>query len=129
MLRFRRLTKPTLDLDDIQATVLRSRPAPYYGTHTLIEIVDAAAGREAIRRLRTRVTSAARWHEPLPAWTAVALTYPGLQALRTPTASLESFPVAFGRAWRRVPTGSATTARIIRRGGSNPSEPVGFTWR
>jgi hypothetical protein len=26
----------TLELDDIQATVLRDRPEPYYGTHVLL---------------------------------------------------------------------------------------------
>ena len=95
MLRLRRLTRPTLQLDDIQATVLRPRPAPYYGTHALLEITEASAGREALRRLRTRVASAADWHQPRPAWTSVALTYPGLRALGVPASSLESFPPAF----------------------------------
>ena len=26
---------PTVDLDEIQATILRPRPAPYFGTHVL----------------------------------------------------------------------------------------------
>ncbi len=95
MQRLRRLTRPTLQLDDIQATVLRPRPAPYYGTHALLEITEAVAGREALRRLRTRVASAADWHQPRPAWTSVALTYPGLRALGVPASSLESFPRPF----------------------------------
>ena len=32
---------PTLELDEIQATVLRQRPAPYYGTHMLLRVDDA----------------------------------------------------------------------------------------
>ena len=37
---------PMLDLHEIQATVLRQRPAPYFGTHVLLRIDDAQAGRE-----------------------------------------------------------------------------------
>ena len=37
---------PTLDLHEIQATVLRQRPAPYFGTHALLHVDDARAGRE-----------------------------------------------------------------------------------
>ena len=37
---------PTLDLHEIQATVLRPRPAPYFGAHVLLRIDDARAGRE-----------------------------------------------------------------------------------
>ena len=115
MLHLRRPTKPTLELADIQGIVLRSRPAPYYGTHTLLEITDASEGREAMRRLRSRVVSAADWQEPRPAWTAVALTYPGLQALGVPAASLESFPASFR-------AGMAARADNLRdRGVNDPS--------
>ena len=31
----------TLDLHEIQATVLRYRPEPYYGTHIMMHIDDA----------------------------------------------------------------------------------------
>ena len=31
----------TVDLHEIQATVLRYRPEPYYGTHVLMHIDDA----------------------------------------------------------------------------------------
>ena len=34
-----------LELDDIQATVLRYRPEPYYGTHLMLHVEDARAGR------------------------------------------------------------------------------------
>ena len=37
--RGRRLT-----CSEIQATVLRQRPAPYFGTHVLLRVDDAASG-------------------------------------------------------------------------------------
>ena len=52
---------PTLELNEIQATVLRHRPAPYFGTHVLLRIDDARAGRELLRRLLPHVDSAANW--------------------------------------------------------------------
>lgn len=122
MLHRRRLTRPTLALDDIQATVLRPRPAPYFGTHALLAIGDAPAGREALRRLRSRVASAADWHEPRPAWTSVALTYPGLRALEIPASSLESFPEAFREGM------AARADRLRDHGPNDPSrweEPFG----
>ena len=42
---------PTLELHEIQATVLRPRPAPYFGTHVLLRVDDAQAGRAFLRRL------------------------------------------------------------------------------
>src|SRR5262249_34761434 len=41
----------TVDLDDIQATVLRCRPEPYYGTHIMLHVDEAKGGREFVRRL------------------------------------------------------------------------------
>ena len=40
----------TVELDDIQATVLRYRPEPYYGTHVMLHVDDAQAGRALPRR-------------------------------------------------------------------------------
>ena len=51
----------TVELDDIQATVLRYRPEPYYGTHVMLHVDDARAGREFLRRLTPHVDSAAEW--------------------------------------------------------------------
>ena len=53
----------TLDLHDIQATVLRPRPAPYFGTHVLLQVGDARTGRELVRRLMPHIASAADWWE------------------------------------------------------------------
>ena len=86
---------PTLDLHEIQATVLRLRPAPYFGTHVLLRVDDARAGRELIRRLTPHVDSAASWWNAAAPWLSVAVSYAGLQALGVPPDSLQSFPEAF----------------------------------
>ena len=64
----------TVDLDEIQATVLRYRPEPYYGTHVMLHVDDAQAGREFLRRLAPHVDSAAEWwhahHPAVGLWTS-----------------------------------------------------------
>jgi Dyp-type peroxidase family len=86
---------PTLELNEIQATVLRHRPAPYFGTHVLLRVDDARAGRELLRRLTPHVDSAANWWSAADPWLSVAISCTGLEALGVPRASLESFPEAF----------------------------------
>src|SRR6516225_8788315 len=86
---------PTLDLHEIQATVLRPRPAPYYGTHVLLRIDDARAGREFIRRLAPHIASATNWWNAATAWLEIGISYAGLEALGPPKESLDSFPEAF----------------------------------
>ena len=85
----------TIELDDIQATVLRYRPEPYYGTHVMLHVEDARAGREFVRRLTPHVDSAAEWWRAGEAWTSIAISYTGLVALGLPQDSLDSFPEAF----------------------------------
>jgi Dyp-type peroxidase family len=85
----------TVELDDIQATVLRDRPEPYRGTHVMLHVDDARAGRELLRRLIPHVDSAAEWWRAGEPWIAVAITYSGLVALGVPEDSLQSFPEAF----------------------------------
>src|SRR5208283_4467117 len=102
----------TLDLHEIQATVLRYRPEPYYGTHVLLQIDDAPSGREFLRRLAPHVASAADWWNTEDAWIAVAISYTGLLALGVPEESLQSFPEAF-----RV--GMAARAEILLDSGEN----------
>jgi Dyp-type peroxidase family len=110
---FRRLRRPpTLDLDDIQATLLRARPEPYFGTHAILEIEEPSSGKEMLRRLAPRVTSAARWDEPRPSWMALALSYRGLVALGVPEESLASFPANFR-------AGMAARAERLRDTGPN----------
>ena len=89
------LSTPMLDLREIQATVLRQMPAPYFGSHILLRIDDAEAGRAFLRRLAPHVDSAANWWSAKNAWLSVAITFAGLKALGVPERSLESFPEAF----------------------------------
>jgi Dyp-type peroxidase family len=103
---------PTLDLHEVQATVLRQRPAPYYGTHVFLRVDDAQAGRAFLRRLTRHVDSAASWSTATNAWLAVGITYAGLEALGLPQESLQSFPEAF-----RV--GMAARARQLGDDGVN----------
>ena len=102
----------TLDLHEIQATVLRYRPEPYYGTHILMHIDDAHNGREFLRRLAPHVASAADWRTSTEAWIAVAISYTGLVALGVPKESLRSFPETF-----RV--GMAARADVLLDHGEN----------
>ena len=103
---------PTLELLEIQATVLRQRPAPYFGTHVFLRVEDARAGRAFLRRLAPYVDSAAGWSSATNAWLAVAISYAGLEALGLPQDSLQSFPDAF-----RV--GMAARARQLGDDGVN----------
>jgi Dyp-type peroxidase family len=89
------LGRVTVELDDIQATVLRYRPEPYYGTHVMLHVNDVRAGRELLRNLAPHVASAADWWRGGEPWIAVAITYSGLVALGVSQDSLESFPEAF----------------------------------
>ncbi len=107
----------TLELPQIQATVLRYRPEPYYGTHLLLHIDDAQAGRELLKRLVPHVDSAADWSRRDNAWIAVTLSYEGLVALGTPEASLRSFPSSFRE-------GMAARAEHLLDSGPNAPE----TW-
>jgi Dyp-type peroxidase family len=117
MLRhLRSLHGPSLELDQIQATVLRERPAPYFGTHALIEITDQHQGRELIRRITPRIASAKNWDEPRSAWTAIAITYAGLVALSVPPTSLASFPTNFRQGM------AARADRLRDRGPNDPKQ-------
>lgn len=102
----------TIDLQEIQATVLRQRPAPYFGTHLIFRIDDAQAGRAFLRRLTPHVDSAAGWWNAANAWLGVGISYAGLEALGLPEESLQSFPEAF-----RV--GMAARAVQLRDAGAN----------
>lgn len=102
----------SLELDDIQSTVLHQRPEPYFGTHVMLHVEDSRSGRELLRRLTPHVDSAADWWQADDTWMAVAVTYPGLVALGVPQDSLQSFPDAF-----RV--GMAARATQLRDDGAN----------
>jgi Dyp-type peroxidase family len=102
----------TLELDEIQATILRPRPAPYFGAHVGLRIDDARAGRELLRRLLPHVDSAASWWKPRNTWLSVGISFAGLEALGVPQDSLQSFPEAF-----RI--GMAARAALLRDEGVN----------
>jgi Dyp-type peroxidase family len=111
-----------IDLDDIQATVLRYRPEPYYGTHVMLHVEDAPAGREFLRDLRPQVDSAAQWWKASEPWISVAIAYTGLEALGLPEASLQSFPEAFREGM------AAHADRLLDDGDNDPKhwdEPFG----
>ncbi|HJT66780.1 MAG TPA: hypothetical protein VJ749_10010 [Pyrinomonadaceae bacterium] len=86
---------PALELHEIQATVLRPRPAPYFGTHVILRVDDARAGRAFLRRVTPHVDSAATWWSATTPWLALGISYAGLKALGLPEDSLQSFPEAF----------------------------------
>ncbi|MDM7256171.1 MAG: hypothetical protein P3W90_005775, partial [Paracoccus sp. (in: a-proteobacteria)] len=55
--RFRR-EDVSLQLDDIQALILRNRPEPYVGLHAMLHIDEAEGGRDLIARLAEHIPSA-----------------------------------------------------------------------
>ena len=86
---------PTIDLHEIQATVLRQRPAPYFGTHVLLRVDSAQSGRAFLRRLIPHVDSASDWWNSANPWLSVGISYAGLEAIGVPRDSLQTFPEAF----------------------------------
>jgi Dyp-type peroxidase family len=85
-----------LELDDIQAGVLRPRPTPYAATYVIFRIDERDAGRELICRLSAVVASAADPVSPArDTWVSVALSFQGLKALGVPQQSLDSFSPEF----------------------------------
>lgn len=105
----------TLQLDDIQALILRARPEPYVGIHAMLHVDDAAGGRDLLRRLAPHIPAAADWTEELTAWTGVAISHAGLKALGVPEGSLASFPLSFRQ-------GMAARAEQLRDAGENAPE-------
>jgi Dyp-type peroxidase family len=85
-----------LDLDDIQAGALHSRPSPYVGTYLLLRVNDRHDGRKLVRRLIPLLSPARDVSDRTPtAWMTVAFTYHGLKALGVPQGSLDSFAPEF----------------------------------
>ena len=115
---------PTLDLHEIQATVLRQRPAPYFGTHVLLRVDDAQAGRAFLRRLTPYVDSAADSRIAANAWLDVGISYTGLEALGLSQESLQSFPEAFRVGMAARAKQLATMGSTIRRIGINRTRRV-----
>lgn len=106
-----------LDLGDIQGTVLRARPMPYFGSYLLFRIDEAEAARTFLRRLLPQVTSAADWERPAEdAWINLVFSAEGLRRLGVGEAVLAGFPPEFRQ-------GMAARARFLGDvGPSGPSE-------
>lgn len=109
-----------LELSDIQGTILRNRPMPYYGAYLAFRIDDADAARTALRRLIPHVTSAAQWQKPEDdAWINVVFTAEGLRRLGVGTSVLAGFPRAFQE---------GMAARKIYLGDLGDSDPSRWDW-
>ena len=117
-----------VELDDIQATVLRYRPEPYYGTHVMLHVDDARAGREFLRRLTPHVDSAADWWqagERLDRGRAHLLRAGGARRAGGLAAELPGgVPRGHGRARRPA---ARPRGRTIRSTGSRRSAPARST--
>lgn len=82
-----------LELAEIQGTVLRNRPMPYFGAYIMLRIDDARQARELVARLAPHVTAAADWQHPAEnAWINVAFSHEGLRRLGVPQEILDDFP-------------------------------------
>lgn len=104
-----------MDLDDIQAIILRDRPIPYYGTVVAIKVHDAAKGRELIAKLLPYVSSSQEFKQRMSANLTIVMTYEGLKQLGVPQDSLDSFPESFRQ-------GMAARAKQLHDVGQNAPE-------
>lgn len=85
-----------LELEDIQGTVLRSRPMPYFGTYYVFTIDDAGNAITLIKRLLPHITPAANWDAPPEnAWINATFSWEGLRKLGLPREILDGFPREF----------------------------------
>jgi Dyp-type peroxidase family len=86
----------SLELDQIQGTVLRNRPMPYVGAYLLFRLDDPDQARTLLCRLVPHVTSAANWQNPEDqGWLNVVFTHDGLRQLGVGDATLDGFPREF----------------------------------
>ncbi|MBL3546583.1 Dyp-type peroxidase family [Chryseobacterium rhizosphaerae] len=88
-------SKVTLELDQIQSIILRSRPIPYFGTVVLVEIKDKEAGKTLIKNLLPELTTSVNWHNSNNGAATIAISYKGFIALGLPKETLDSFPNEF----------------------------------
>jgi Dyp-type peroxidase family len=105
-----------LNLADIQATVLRNRPMPYWGAYVFMKITDPAQARELLSRLIPKITTSADWQEPSDqSWINIVFTHVGLAHLGVPADILDQFPEEF-----RVPMAK----RNVYLGDVRESDPL-----
>ena len=99
------LSPVELDLQDIQGTVLRPRPIPYFGSYYVFTVDQADSALALLRRILPHITSAANWDAPAEnAWINLTLSFEGLRKLGMPPQILNGFPREFmqGMAARHV---------------------------
>lgn len=87
--------KVSIELEEIQALVLRSRPIPYYGTVALFEVKDATQAKQMLKDLLPLINSAKDWHQNDGSSVFITFTYNGLEKIGVPQDSLDSFPESF----------------------------------
>lgn len=104
-----------MQLEEIQAIVLRDRPTPYYGTVVAIKVHDASVGRTLLKNVIPFVSNSRDWKKQMSANLTVVMTYQGLKALGLPQTSLDSFPESFQQ-------GMAARAKQLRDAGENAPE-------
>lgn len=105
----------SLDLHDIQALILRSRPEPYVGVHAMLHFDEAEGARDLLGRLAPHIASADNWSDDLDFWIGAALSFEGLKALGVPDQQLKTFPLPFQQ-------GMAARAEQLRDFGPNAPE-------
>ncbi|MBO9676056.1 MAG: Dyp-type peroxidase [Sphingobacteriaceae bacterium] len=88
-------TAEKIELQDIQAIILRDRPLPYHGVNVFLEVLNTASGKAFLKEIVPYVTNAKNWWNNDDAWLAIAFTYEGLKKLGLPYSTMESFPDAF----------------------------------
>jgi Dyp-type peroxidase family len=94
-----------IDPADLQGNILHGYPQPHAG-YLFVSLADAGAGRKWLGELWTRVTRESADPRKLPSTLNVALTYPGLTALRLDELALAGFPEDFRQGmaarWKQV---------------------------
>jgi deferrochelatase/peroxidase EfeB len=108
---------------DVQGNIVRGYRKPRV-RHLVLEVADPAAARRWLADSTSgrsdgvpQITSEAPWASKPDSCFNIGLTYEGLRALRTPAASLETFPTEFI---------DGMSARALKLGDAGPSAPA--TW-
>ena len=110
------ISAPTVEIGDVQATILRPRPSPYRGEYVVLNVADPAQGRDMLRRIVPHVAPAgSSWAPSLTGWLGVAFTFRGLRAIGLPEDSLGTFPPEFR-------AGMAARAALLGDVGENAPE-------
>ena len=82
-----------LEFEDIQGTVLRGRPDPYFGAYLVFRVDQSQDALVLLERLIPHITSAADWEHPAEdAWINVVFSVEGLRRLGVDPTILAAFP-------------------------------------